>query len=183
MRLKLELPTMERKHEAIQFIEEFLEYNSEINGTGGLDTSDYDKWLIKTLNSHNEVDVPEDKVGASTYFAIDENDKIVGMVNIRHWLNQFLIEHGYGHIGYSVRPLERRKGYATQILGLALEVCKTLGIKDVHVGCYANNIGSRKTIEHYNPTLLREFLDDEDELNREYIISMWYILHKILTRR
>jgi predicted acetyltransferase len=51
-----------------------------------------------------------------------------------------------GHIGYGIRPSERRKGYATQILSLALEKTKVLGINKVLVVCDTNNIGSRKTI-------------------------------------
>ena len=102
---------------------------------------------------------------------MDENNYIVGMVNIRHKLNKFLTINGYGHIGYSVRPSERRKGYATEILKQALKYCKELGIKVVHVGCYKDNIASKKTIENNNGVLLREF-ENQGKLNLEYQIFL-----------
>ncbi|MDY4668669.1 MAG: GNAT family N-acetyltransferase, partial [Oliverpabstia sp.] len=82
----------------------------------------------------------------STFFCLDEErNKIVGAVNIRHYLNEYLLAHG-GHIGDGIRPSERRKGYATQMIGLALEECKKLGIKKVLMICDKDNIGSAKSI-------------------------------------
>ena len=69
----------------------------------------------------------------------------MGAVNIRHYLNEYLLLHG-GHIGDGIRPSERRKGYATQMIGLALEECKELGIKKVSRVCDKDNIGSAKSI-------------------------------------
>lgn len=71
--------------------------------------------------------------------------KIVGMINIRHYFNDYLEKYG-GHIGYAVCPSERRKGYATQMLGAVLPVCKSLGIFDVLICCLDDNEGSRRTI-------------------------------------
>lgn len=81
----------------------------------------------------------------SNYFLVNENERIVAMINIRHELNDFLWKIG-GHIGYGVRPSERRKGYATRILREALAVCQELKIEHVLVTCEASNIGSAKTI-------------------------------------
>ncbi len=171
--LFLEFPTKERKSEALEYIQEFYSYNSPINGTGGLDTSDYDSWIAKTIDAHKGMNVPSDRVAASTYFLVRESDnRIVGMVNIRHYLNEFLISHGYGHIGYSVRPLERKKGYATELLRLALQKCSDLRIEDVHIGCYKDNRGSYRTIEKNGGTLYKEHLDDEGKWNLEYIIKL-----------
>ena len=82
----------------------------------------------------------------STFFALDlERNIFVGAVNIRHYLNDYLLKHG-GHIGDGVRPSERRKGFATEIIRLALEECKKLGIDRVLMVCNKDNIGSRKSI-------------------------------------
>ena len=67
------------------------------------------------------------------------------MIDVRHSLdNEFLANFG-GH-GYSVRPSERRKGYAAQMLELALGYAKTIGLSCVMLGCYSDNEASIKTI-------------------------------------
>lgn len=82
----------------------------------------------------------------STFFCLDEERNIiVGAVNIRHYLNESLLLNG-GHIGDGVRPSERRKGIATQMIALALDECKKLGIKKVLMVCDKENIGSAKSI-------------------------------------
>lgn len=86
------------------------------------------------------------KVPDSTFFALDEERNIfLGAVNIRHYLNEALLLNG-GHIGDGIRPSERRKGYATQMIGLALEECRKLGIDKVLMVCDKENIGSAKSI-------------------------------------
>ena len=88
----------------------------------------------------------ENHVPSSTYFCLDEERNIfVGAVNIRHYLNESLLLNG-GHIGDGIRPSERRKGYATAMIGLALEECKKLGIDKVLMVCDKENIGSAKSI-------------------------------------
>lgn len=120
--VKLVYPSKEYEKEAIEYIQEFLDYNSEINGTGGLDRyENYDEWLLKIGRDLDLTNIPEGRVPANTFFMIRISDnKIIGMVNIRHQLNEFLLNEG-GHIGYSIRPTERNKGYATIMLKLALQ--------------------------------------------------------------
>ena len=62
----------------------------------------------------------------------------------------------YGDIGYGVRPSQRRKGYATQMLRYALEECKKQGLNKVIVACYKQNVGSAKTIMKNNGKLIKE---------------------------
>lgn len=82
----------------------------------------------------------------STFFLYDSKRNIfIGAVNIRHYLNESLLLNG-GHIGDGIRPSERRKGYATKMISLALAECKILGIKKVLMVCDKENIGSRKSI-------------------------------------
>ena len=169
----LELPTMKRKEEALKFIDEFIIHESKINGTGGLDSSEtYEIWLENTLYSHNGGQRPN-RVSASTYFLIDKDtDEILGMINIRHKLNDYLITNGYGHIGYSIRPSKRRKGYATKLLELGLDVCKERNISEVMIGCYKDNIGSKKTIENNGGKLIKEFRDSDGLDNLVYMIYL-----------
>lgn len=85
-------------------------------------------------------------VPATTLFCLDdERDIFVGAVNIRHYLNESLLLNG-GHIGDGIRPSERRKGYATKMIGLALDECRKLDNHRVLMVCDKNNIGSAKSI-------------------------------------
>ena len=82
----------------------------------------------------------------STFFCLDvERNIFVGAVNIRHSLNAGLLLYG-GHIGDGVRPSERRKGIATEMIALALKECRKLGIRRVLMVCDKENIGSAKSI-------------------------------------
>ena len=101
-----------------------------------------------------------DRVPDSTFFCLDEErDIFVGAVNIRHYLNEALLLNG-GHIGDGVRPSERRKGIATQMIGMALTECKKLGIERVLMVCDQDNIGSAKSIQKNGGVLENEIVVD-----------------------
>jgi len=96
----------------------------------------------------------------STFFCLDEErDRIVGAVNIRHYLNDALLRNG-GHIGDGVRPSERRKGIATKMIALALNECRKLGIEKVLMVCDKDNIGSAKSIQNNGGVLENEVVVD-----------------------
>lgn len=165
-----EVPGIERKDDAIEYIKEFLECGSEINGVGSLDRyiEDYEGWLQK-LEIDRTMEPNERKVPADTYFLVRENDnRIVGMINIRHCLNENLKQVG-GHIGYSIRPSERRKGYNKVNLYLGLIRCQELGIKEVLMDCDYDNLASARTMlalggrlvrEWYEPNIYKTYLQD-----------------------
>lgn len=142
--LELKFPDKNDKKNVEEYLQEHYQ-NGEyrLNGVGGADRlNNFNKWLEKIQNDLSE----KGRVPATLYLAIRKSDnKLVGMTQIRHKLNERLLEHG-GHIGYGVRPSERRKGYAKQMLQLALEKCKELEIKKVLVTCDKDNIGSSRTI-------------------------------------
>lgn len=102
---------------------------------------------------------PEGRVHNDLYWITDDAE-VVGFVSIRHDLNDFLLRVG-GHIGYSVRPSRRRRGYAKAGLALALERCRELGIERVLVTCDDDNIGSYRTIEGAGGVLENVVQDDE----------------------
>ena len=165
MAMKMVFPTLAYKEKAIAYINEFHEYGSQINGTGGLDRylgeSTYEDWLKRIAADLDIANLPESKIPALTYFFVrEEDDAIVGMINIRLALNDFLRNEG-GHIGYCVRPKERRKHYATDMLSCALKVCDRIGIKEVLVSCDKDNIASAAVIRRCGGVLKHELFSEK----------------------
>ena len=156
-----EIPGISRKEDAIDYIREFLEYGSEINGAGGLHRflDDYEGWLKKLDLDY--IQVPdEERVPGRTYFLVRESDsRIVGMINIRIALNERLSHYG-GHIGYSIRPTERGKGYNNINLYLGLKVCRKYGIERIFMDADLENPASWKTMEAFGGVRIREYYDD-----------------------
>ena len=173
MALKLIKGSYEYKEQIIDMLKEWKEYN---------DTHDtnHSPWAIfknsfddfDAYLSNLDTDEPKDGfVPDSTFFCIDEQRNIiVGAVNIRHYLNEYLLLHG-GHIGDGIRPSERRKGYATQMIGLALEECKKFGIKKVLMVCDKDNIGSAKSIIK-NGGILENELNENGKIEQRYWIDL-----------
>ncbi len=115
-------------------------------------------YLKKARDNRNGVNLEKGRVPSTLYWVIVGN-KVVGRVDIRHKLNKNLRVIG-GHIGYTVVPSERRKGYGTQMLKLALGKTHKLGIKNALVTCDATNIGSKKIIEHNGGKLINQVQQD-----------------------
>lgn len=157
-----EFPTLEREKDAKEYIEEFFNYNSRINGVGGLDHyyQDYPKWLNWLEECKHRVKSAY-AVPSRTYFLIRESDnKIIGMSNIRLELNGALEYTGH-HIGYGIRPTERRKGYNKINLYLGLKICQKYGIKEAFLDSEDRNVGSWKTMEAVGGKLVKTFFEDK----------------------
>ena len=157
-----EVPGIGRKEDAAAYIREFLACGSDINGTGGLQRfqDDYGGWLDKIRADVRRIP-DEEKVPARTYFLVRENDRrIIGMSNIRLALNERLSRYG-GHIGYSIRPAERGKGYNKINLYLALRVCDWAGIGQVFMDADLANPASWKTMEALGGQRVRTYEDDQ----------------------
>ena len=131
------------------------------------DFHDFDNYLEKL-----EIREPEDgHVPDTTLFCLDKDRNIfVGAVNIRHYLNDALLLTG-GHIGDGIRPSERRKGYATAMIALALDECRKLGIDRVLMCCDKDNIGSAKSIIR-NGGVLENEVEEDGHLEQRYWIQL-----------
>ena len=125
---------------------------------------------------HLEIKEERDgRVPDSTFFCLDLDRNIfVGAVNIRHYLNEALLFSG-GHIGDGIRPSERRKGYATAMIRLALEECRKLGIPRVLMTCDKDNVASARTIIKNGGILENEIINEEGVPEQRY----WIDLEKI----
>lgn len=147
MRISLVRPDKIYEKAALELKEEFFAFGEEvINGSALLDKLDYDEWLAHLRNNECESTVSDGWVESETFFAVNENGRIVGIIDFRHNLNTaFLSEFG-GHVGYAVRPTERRKGYCTQMLNLIKKHAAKMGVKNLMLSCYADNTASLKTM-------------------------------------
>ena len=160
----LEVPSLARREDAYAYLAEFAEYGSRINGAGGLNhfPEDYEGWLRMTearaLMAPNEKKVP-----SREFFFVRESDrKIVGMINIRLALNERMRNYG-GHIGYSIRPTERGKGYNKINLYLGLKECNRYGIETVLMDADLENPPSWRTMESLGGVRVREYFDEANE--------------------
>ena len=161
MKFRYVIPDITYKEKAIDYIKEFIEYNSEINGSGSLDKyiDDYEAWLDYREESRNSA-VTDTMVPSEEYFMVNEDDEIIGMCNIRLALNDNLKRVG-GHIGYSIRPSERGKGYNKINLYLALKECKNHNIDKVLLDADLDNLASWKTMEALGGVRVKEWHEKE----------------------
>lgn len=151
-KLFLEEPTIDRKEEALSYLEEHIKYHSAFHGTGGMEEClrdiSYQEWLLE-LKEKERIEVASqiDRCPSKTFFVIREWDnKIVGMVQIRYHISKEKLNTWASHIGYGIRPMERRKGYAKIALFLALLEEQKKEEENVLLICDTDNIASNRTI-------------------------------------
>lgn len=172
-RLELVIPSKEYKEQVMNYRKVFLDNNESFDGCAGLEEcNSYEEWTDfenRLSKKYGKNYVPSD-----VYLAIRKSDnKLVGITDIKKGLTDFLYNYG-GNIGYSVIPDERRKGYATEMLGQLLPKCKTLNMNRVLLACDKENIGSVKTIISNGGVLENEVID-EVGLSKSGIIQRYWI--------
>ena len=175
--MKFVLPGPEYEEQAREYICEFQQCQSNINGCAGLDEylqeRSYAEWVKQVMDDLDMAGVTMGKVPSFTYFYVnDEGDRIIGMVNIRLSLHDFWQMEG-GHVGYSIRPTERGKHYATNLLMEALGLCKILGLDEAVLSCAKSNVASARVIKNCGGVLEAEFYSSVfgEEIQR-YLIEL-----------
>lgn len=171
-KLSLVKPSYEYEAEYLSFYEEWKNSQEPIvPWVVEKEPYDFAHYLQFLESEKDENNLPADFVPHSTYWLHDENRRIVGAVNIRHRLNERLLNVG-GHIGYGIRPSERRKGYATAILAKALDKTRELGLEKVLVVCDHWNTASEKTIVNNGGVLESEFTEEDGNVVRRFWITL-----------
>lgn len=147
------------KDQLLEMVKEIKEYDNNFEGLNNISRiEDYDIFLENLKkNKHQELIKPE--YSPQTTFGLFDNGKLIGGFNLRHELKGSLINHG-GNIGYLIRPSERRKGYGTKMLRLAIDKANEIRLQKVLVSCRVENIGSAKIIEKNGGIYENDFYDE-----------------------
>ena len=177
--LKHVWPSMEYKEDSINYIKEHYECNSQIHGVSGLNRylDDYEGWLEK-LEYYKSIEPNEEWVPSESYLLVREEDnKVVGMINLRLVLNESLKKFG-GHIGYSIRPSERKKGYNKINLYLMLKRCREIGLDEVLLDCTVDNPGSYKTMESLGGVRIDKYYNEQYGWCYRYSINVLESVNK-----
>lgn len=172
--LKLVLPSKDDKESALLMLDEIKAVDAglpwQYSGLANLEeATSYEDWVKEKANEKNGIDLRDGYVPCTTLFLKRMSDnKVCGSISIRHELNEFLLEFG-GHIGYSVTPSERGKGYGKLQLKMALEIAKDLGIEKCLITADKTNTLSNKTIISEGGVLENTVMWNNEPLNRYWI--------------
>ena len=144
--MKVRRPTLADKETILNMMAEFEQTQSAHDG-GFWDAEnfDYEEWLETNLNKEMGIKLPENRVPSIQFVLFDESGHALGILNLRLRLNEGLLNYA-GHIGYSIRPSERGKGYAKEALRQGLQVAKEKNIHRALVTCSTENSASRAVI-------------------------------------
>ncbi len=159
--MKIEKISLKHKEAILEMCKEYNLNNEDYNGAFFIkNIIDYEEKIKELDNASNGILDNPAFVPYTCYVFIIEN-KIVGVGSVRHYLNEYLEKFG-GHIGYSIRPNDRKKGYGSKALELLIKQAKEMDIENILITCNINNIGSKKVIENNNG----KFINQIDETLR-----------------
>ena len=162
-----------------EYRQEFLDCGDSMDGCGSLrrieDPFEYIQRSIdcENLETMGKDRIEKGRVPATQFMLIRKTDnRLIGMIQIRHYFNDYLSKFG-GHIGYSVRPSERRKGYAKEMLKMALPYCKEIGLDKVMITCIDSNEASEKTIRSCGGVYESTVYEPDEKVNlKRFWISL-----------
>lgn len=169
-KLTLVVPNTDWEKEILAYKEAFSDQHL-YGGSRLQETPSLTDWFLHLEKTSSYLTVEEGRSPSTTFLCIRESDQtMVGVCNIRHDLKQDFLVNIAGHIGYSIHPSERQKGYATEQLRLALLEAKKLGIDRVLVTAADWNLASQKTILANGGILENTYYDDND---KETMLRYW----------
>lgn len=162
----------EHKEAVWNYRAEFLENSETLCGGSSLEQANsYEEWLTTNIKNRRQETALPGLVEATTYLAfLKETDELVGMIDFRHSLNDYLRQYG-GHIGYSVRKSKRRQGYGSEMLALCLAECRAYGLERVLITCDKANFASAATIRAAGGVLENE-VPQEGSWTQRYWVTL-----------
>ena len=164
--LTYRLPALEDRIAMDAYVEEhYANGENSISASMHLTSMRYEDW---TSQVNKNAEIPNGDWGRSYTLLCFDELKLIGLLSVLYELSEELARK-FGHIGYGVRPGERRKGYATEMVRHALSICREKGLKQVEAGCFRDNTASAKALIRNNGKLVRESEDF-----REGKISQYY---------
>ncbi len=165
-------PTKKYSDEIQTFRQDMIAGDGEVAGCLSLKRmSNIDDWLKQVEDFSKAETCPKEYVPQTQFLYVRELDnKVIGVIQIRHYFNEFLEKFG-GHIGYSICPSERKKGYATKMLNDLLPICREMGFDKILITCLKDNIGSIKVILNNSGVFEKTVFEPEKGvyLNRYWI--------------
>lgn len=166
-------PTALYEEQVMSYREEMLENGDRFDGCAGLENvRSFSEWL--DFERRLKAQYKDGYVPSEVFLAVRQTDHaVVGIIDFRHPLSDFLFHFG-GNIGYSIRPSERRKGYATKMLALLLPICREFGENQVLLTCDKDNEASRNVIIS-NHGILENEIEDTVGLSQCGIIQRYWI--------
>lgn len=165
---KLIKPTLKHKEKYLDYIDDWGD-QPMTPLTSDLKDMSYEELIDYFYQAEHDINLPRGYVPDSNYFFVDEDENILGFVNIRHYLNDILLKIR-GHIAYGIRPSMRGKGLSKVMLKLALDKAREKGIHRVLMVCDKSNRASAKTIIANGGILENEVYDVTDH---EIIQRFW----------
>lgn len=171
--IKLIKPTLQYADDIMSFRNELISAGEEggFDGCSGLQNyTSAEEWLKYLAIMENEETCPEGRTPSDAYIAVRATDnRIVGIIDLRHHINHPILSLWGGHMGYTVRPSERNKGYAKEMLRLNLYNCRDRGIGKILLTCNINNIASEKVIIANGGVFEKEVIVDNEHIKRFWI--------------
>lgn len=121
--------------------------------------TDFDAYVQSLRDAAHGIGLPEGQAPYRTFWLIAD-ETLIGIVRIRPVLTPDALRTD-GHIGFDIAPAERRKGYGTAMLRMALGEARRLGLDSVIVTCLATNVPSKRTIEKAGGRFIEVVTDEE----------------------